>query len=170
MTLARLILPFVLALGVWAGLATAAHARLADPADRLLPDTNVFVLRDGSGPVAAVLARYRITPQYRYESRAISAFAARLTRSQWRRLVRDPAVSDVCPGRWGWIVQYDYGVVDTDKRTNQLELKYGFRTRHRYQFPPGFAATLSPRQLRGLSREPDVELIEPDRLASYSGS
>lgn len=162
MTLARLILLFALALGVGAGLATAVDARLAEPAERPLLATNVVVLRQGSGPVASVLTRYGITPRYRYETRALSAFAARLSRNQWRRVVRDPAVSDVCPDRWVWLVQLDTSVSDGEGRISQIELKYGFKTLARYHAPAGFAATLSPQQLRGLSGEPDVALIEPN--------
>jgi hypothetical protein len=56
---------------------------------------------------------------------------------------------------------------DVAQRTSELVAKYGFTTTHRGDH--WFSAQLSATQLHGLTREPDIQGIEPVRYLSWTG-
>jgi len=51
-------------------------------------------------------ASLAVEPRFRFESKALRAFAATLRFRQTQRLLRDPDVDCVCPDNWSWIVDY----------------------------------------------------------------
>jgi hypothetical protein len=155
-----------ISLGVDVGPAANAPPRTAAGHARAPSLSFVVVLKPDAAPVDTVLQRLGVKPRFRYSSQAIHGFAARLSPRLLRRVVHDRAVASICPARWSWIVVYA-NVTDVDARTNELGQKYDFEARHRYVLPPGFAATLSPAQLHGLSEEPDIAFIEPDTFATF---
>lgn len=75
------------------------------------------------------------------------------------------------PGSDGrWIVVYDRAAVDSvDRETEALERRRGFRSRLRFRRAiEGFAARLTPEQVRALRADPDVEAVVPDRAVRAS--
>ena len=64
-----------------------------------------------------------------------------------------------------WIVVYDRAAVDSvDRETEAHERRRGFRSRLRFRRAiEGFAARLTPQQVRALRADPDVEAVVPDR-------
>jgi subtilisin family serine protease len=76
----------------------------------------------------------------------------------------DPAVD----GRY--IVVYDRGV-DVDAETDRQQRARGFRARFRYRTAlKGFAAKLSPGQVRALRADADVAYVTPDRRVRALGA
>jgi hypothetical protein len=152
------------------GVGPAAADRRAFPRERSVSADFVVALKEKRGSVDKLLASLDVEPRYRFASKALQGFAARLTFRQMQRLLKDPDVNCVCGENWTWIVLYDNRRVaypDMAARTSALVAKYGFTTTFRYY--NGFAAQLSAGQLHGLTTEPDIGLIEPDSYASWAG-
>jgi hypothetical protein len=152
--------------------------RLSDPElDRLRtdpeisltrPDPGSWVARIDSRDPALVEARTSelerqlgFTSDQRYNTATYRGFAAVL---DWRQLARLSGEVDVSvnPDPWVYIVFYVEGV-DVDVRTDELERRYGFTSRHRYRALGGFSAELTKVQLGGIASESDIQLISPDR-------
>jgi subtilisin family serine protease len=80
-----------------------------------------------------------------------------------------PTAGGGIPGRY--IVGFRSSVRDPDGFTDALERAYGFRASFRYSYSlKGFAAALSPGQVKGLSQNPKIELVVPDREAEAVGT
>jgi subtilisin len=76
-----------------------------------------------------------------------------------------PAVND------RYIVVYESSVASVDAETERQERDEGFRSRHRFRHViRGFAAKLSPGQLRSLRADPDVAFVTPDRKVEALGA
>src|SRR6266540_6655202 len=73
-------------------------------------------------------------------------------------LARSPSPSK------GYIVVYERSVRDVSGETTKRERAQGFKARFRYRHAvKGFAAKLSPGQVRKLRNDPDVAFVSPDR-------
>lgn len=63
-----------------------------------------------------------------------------------------------------FIVVYRGSVASVQQETQERERRHGFRSRFRYgKALKGFAAKLTPAQVRKLEADPEVELVAPDR-------
>src|SRR5688572_16600068 len=63
----------------------------------------------------------------------------------------------------GWIVTYRSSVADPAAKTDRLERRQGFRSKHQYRRAlKGFSARLSTAQVRELRADPDVAFVSPD--------
>jgi hypothetical protein len=165
--LAKLLLVAALIVGV--GPAAAHRPIRAFPRERHISANFVVAMKQNRGSIDKLLASLDVKPRFRFESRALGGFAAKLTFRQTQRLLQDPNVDCVCSDNWSWIVDYAPVVAypDVAQRTSELVAKYGFTTTHRGDH--WFSAQLSAAQLHGLTTEPDIQGIEPVRNLSWAG-
>jgi subtilisin len=76
---------------------------------------------------------------------------------------------DVIPGRY--IVLYDESTGSVTAETDERERRDGFRSDLRYgRAVKGFAARLSPGQVKKLEADPDVDAVVPDRRVEALGA
>jgi subtilisin len=80
-----------------------------------------------------------------------------------------PPDGDVIEGRY--IVAFEESVDKPAVEINRREREVGFRAAQRYRHAlPGFAARLSPSQVRELRADPEVDFVTPDRRVEASGT
>ncbi len=156
--------------GFAVGLSEPELNRLRTDPEILLvrPDPGSWVASIDSRDPAFVEARTRelerqlgFTSDQRYNTATYRGFGAVLDWRQLNRLSGEVDVS-VNPDPWVYIVFYVDGV-DVDARTDELERRYGFTSRHRYRALGGFSAELTKVQLGGIATEADIQGISPDR-------
>lgn len=79
------------------------------------------------------------------------------------------AEDGVIPGRYIVVYEEDHLDRSVNRETRRRERRLGFESRHRYRHAiEGFAAKLTPRQVRALERDPEVASVSADRRVSIA--